>query len=76
MARNLVVLCDGTGNQVEDDLSNVLKLYRFLEKDDEQIVYYHPGVGTVGLERSWGRLRQRFNMVLGLATGWGLDDNI
>lgn len=74
--RNLVVAFDGTGNQVEDRLSNVLKLYRFLEKDDGQIVYYHPGLGTIGLQRPWSPLRQRFQTVFGLATGWGLDDQV
>ncbi|TZG26562.1 DUF2235 domain-containing protein [Sphingomonas montanisoli] len=76
MARNLVVLLDGTSNQVEGDLTNVLKLYRMAVKDDEQLVFYHPGVGTVGLVSSWGRIKQKFNAILGLATGWGLDDNI
>src|SRR3546814_11562752 len=54
--RNLVVLCDGTGNElggaladVESDIriSNVLKLYRIAEKCKRQLVYYTPGVGTV-----------------------------
>jgi uncharacterized protein (DUF2235 family) len=74
--RNLVVALDGTGNQVEDNLSNVLKLYRFLEKDDGQLVYYHPGLGTIGLEKPWSRFRQRFETVFGLATGWGLDNHV
>lgn len=74
--RNLVVLCDGTGNQVEDNLSHVLKLYRIAVKDEDQLVFYHPGVGTIGLQRSWGRMLQSVKQVLGLATGWGLDDNM
>lgn len=74
--RNLVVLCDGTSNEVEGDLTNVLKLYRIAAKTEEQFVFYHPGVGTIGLVSEWGRLGQGLQSVLGLATGWGLDRNI
>ncbi len=45
--RNIVVLCDGTSNQVEGDLSNVLKLYRISEQSALQRVFYDPGVGTI-----------------------------
>ena len=74
--RNLVALCDGTGNEVEGDLSNVLKLYRIARKDESQEVFYDPGVGTIGNDSLWGRLRQRAKAVWALATGIGLDDNI
>lgn len=76
MARNLVVLCDGTGNEVEGDLSNVLKLYRMALKDDRQHVFYEPGVGTIGDDDAWGRIKQNIRSVRGLAFGVGLDDNI
>jgi uncharacterized protein (DUF2235 family) len=56
-SRNLVALCDGTGNEVEGDLSNVLKLYRIARKDETQKVFYDPGVGTIGNDSLWGRLR-------------------
>lgn len=74
--RNLVILCDGTGNEIGRNLSNVLKLYRMLEKDERQRVYYDPGVGTIGRPSVWRRLRQKAIGVLGLATGYGLDDNV
>jgi uncharacterized protein (DUF2235 family) len=44
MSKNVVVLCDGTGNQVEGNLSNVLKLYRIAQKNDQQRVFYSPGI--------------------------------
>lgn len=47
MPRNLVICCDGTSNDVTGDSTNVLKLYRTLRKDDSQLTYYSPGVGTV-----------------------------
>ena len=74
--KNIVVLCDGTGNEVAGDLSNVLKLFRIVKKGAKQRVYYHPGVGTVGEEREWAPKLQKAKAIFGLATGWGLDDNI
>lgn len=74
--RNLVLLCDGTGNEIGFNISNVLKLYRIAEKDRAQHVYYDPGIGTVAQMATWGRLKQKVRTVFGLATGYGLDDNI
>lgn len=74
--KNIVVCCDGTGNQIEGDLSNVMKLYRMVERDDDQRVFYETGVGTIGNDSAWGRLRQRAASVVGLVTGNGLDQNI
>ena len=74
--RDLVVCCDGTGNEIGVNLSNVLKLTRILVKDERQLVYYDPGVGTIAQLATWGRLRQKLREFFGLATGYGLDDNI
>lgn len=76
MAKNIVVCCDGTGNEIGVNMSNVLKLYRMLEKDEGQLVYYDPGVGTLGQRKTWGRISQNVKGVLGLATGYGLDDDV
>ncbi|HYJ84292.1 MAG TPA: DUF2235 domain-containing protein [Allosphingosinicella sp.] len=76
MARRLVVLLDGTGNEIGANLSNVLKLYRAIEKNDDQLVYYDPGVGTIGKPGWWHQLGVRIRSVLGLALGLGLDDNV
>jgi uncharacterized protein (DUF2235 family) len=73
--KNIVICCDGTGNEVNDTISNVLKLFRVLQKDEDQRVYYHPGVGTIGLESTWGRLKQEAWAIRGLATGAGLDED-
>ena len=53
MPKDIVICCDGTGNEIATTISNVLKLYRVLEKSDQQRVYYHPGVGTIGLQNPW-----------------------
>jgi uncharacterized protein (DUF2235 family) len=74
--RNIVICCDGTGNEVESQLSNVLKLFRVLEKNERQLVYYSPGVGTVADYEPWQVVKLRVREFLGLATGYGLDDNV
>ncbi|HET9640199.1 MAG TPA: DUF2235 domain-containing protein [Allosphingosinicella sp.] len=76
MARKLVVLLDGTGNQIGANLSNVLKFYRCLEQDEDQLVYYDPGVGTIGTPGWWSQLKLKFKEVIGLALGYGLDSNV
>ncbi len=74
--RNLVVFCDGTGNELGRNLSNVLKLYRVATKSDKQLCYYSPGVGTISRISPWSRLKQKARGVFGLMTGYGLDDNV
>ncbi|MCB1609721.1 MAG: DUF2235 domain-containing protein, partial [Xanthomonadales bacterium] len=74
--RNLVVLCDGTGNELGRNLSNVLKLFRVATKSHRQLCYYSPGVGTISRISPWARLRQKALEILGLITGYGLDDNV
>lgn len=78
--RNLVVCCDGTGNEVGENISNVLKLYRVLRKTEKtvprQVVFYDPGVGTLARPNPWTRFKQNTVTVLGLATGYGLDENV
>ena len=76
MAKNIVICCDGTGNQIEKNLSNVLKLFRVVSKTQKQCVFYDPGVGTLAVRDAWAELRQDTKTLLGLATGYGLDDNI
>ena len=78
--KNIIILCDGTGNEISENISNVLKFYRCLRKTDRseprQMVFYDPGVGTVTEPSTWHRLKANVNLVLGLATGYGLDDNV
>lgn len=74
--KNIVICLDGTGNQIEENLSNVLKLYRTLEKSASQIVFYDQGVGTLGHRNTWGWLTQKIENGLGLVFGLGLDRNV
>ena len=78
--RNIIICCDGTGNEISENISNVLKLYRCLRKTEKtqprQLVFYDPGVGTLERPDPWHKFKQNFNAILGLATGYGLDDNV
>ena len=78
--RNIIICCDGTGNEISENISNVLKLYRCLRKTEKtqprQLVFYDPGVGTLERPDPWHKLKQDFNAILGLATGYGIDDNV
>ncbi|QKD06522.1 DUF2235 domain-containing protein [Mesorhizobium loti] len=78
--KNIVVCSDGTGNEISENISNVLKLYRVLRKTGKtqpaQVVFYDPGVGTLARPNPWTKFRQDAIAVLGLATGYGLDDNV
>lgn len=78
--KNIVVCLDGTGNQIEENISNVLKLYRSLDKGEarepRQVVFYDQGVGTIGQKGTWGVLSQKAASIWSLATGHGLDDNV
>lgn len=76
MSKNIVILLDGTSNEISANRSNVLRLYGTLEKSKRQIVYYDPGVGTFGAENAWLRFWRKAVEIWGLATGWGLDQNV
>ncbi len=76
MPKDIVILCDGTSNEISANRTNVLRLYGCLRKTEAQLVWYDPGVGTFGSDNSWFRLRRRSAELLGLLTGWGLDQNV
>ena len=62
--RNIIICCDGTGNEISENISNVLKLYRCLRKTEKtqprQLVFYDPGVGTLERPDPWHKLKQEF----------------
>jgi uncharacterized protein (DUF2235 family) len=77
MGRNIVVCCDGTANQFDLNNTNVVKLYATLVDDAaRQLIFYHPGVGTMeapGALTSWGR---KATILAGIAVGYGLERDI
>lgn len=52
MPMNVVILCDGTSNEISQNRTNVLRFYGALEKGSNQVVFYDPGVGTFGAENA------------------------
>lgn len=76
MSRKLIICFDGTGNEVEKNESNVLRLYKCLKHDDTQLVYYEPGVGTLSTRPFARNIFSRVQSVLGLAAGLGLHANV
>jgi uncharacterized protein (DUF2235 family) len=76
MSKNIVICCDGTGNEFGESKSNVVKLYKMLVHDDSQVTYYHPGVGTMGARNALSGISKWWTKVIGLAFGYGISDNI
>ena len=72
--KNIVICCDGTGNEYGPNNTNVVKLYQSVIRDTKQIAFYDPGVGTFSyLGRELGR---HVGIWLGQAFGKGLQQNI
>ncbi len=80
MHKNIVICLDGTGNEIETNETNVLRLFRILKNsaddDTDQMVYYHPGVGTMGRSSLGLQFIQKTHEVLGLAFGKGLEAEV
>src|SRR5271169_4737313 len=74
--KNIVICCDGTGNEFGDNNSNVVKLYATLDINEKQIGYYHPGVGTMGAPSANNKLEAGWSVVKGMAFGAGLMANV
>ena len=54
MSKNIVVCCDGTGNEYGANNTNVVKLYEAIVRDPDQVAFYDPGAG-LGIGRPVGR---------------------
>ena len=76
MGKNIVICCDGTGNEFGTANSNVVKVYQCLISDPTQVMYYHPGVGTMGSRSALSGLGKWWTKVIGLAFGYGISDNV
>ncbi len=85
--KKIVLCCDGTGNEFgapnpdNEDTgagcnSNVVKLYTALQVDNDQVAYYHPGVGTMGAPGATHWWSREWSKIKGLAFGAGFRDNV
>ncbi|HYI13157.1 MAG TPA: DUF2235 domain-containing protein [Thermoanaerobaculia bacterium] len=77
MTKNIVLLCDGTANQFGVSNTNVVRVVQSLVRDDqEQFVYYDPGVGTLPGPGLVTRVGKFLSKVVDLAFATGLDRNV
>ncbi len=77
MSKNIVICCDGTGNEYGDKNTNVVKLFQIIEKNpDKQIAYYDPGVGTFSARGVFTKPLKFLSKLMGLAFGYGITRNI
>ncbi len=69
-----MVCYDGTSKEYGRDNTNVVKTFEAILRNDAQVAFYDPGVGTFSfLGRILGR---RIGILLGLAFGYGIRENI
>jgi uncharacterized protein (DUF2235 family) len=71
---NIVICCDGTGNEYGKNNTNVVNIFSLAKKTSSQTTFYDPGVGTGGweYEEESGFLTAKSD----LATGYGLQKNV
>ena len=74
--KNILLCCDGTGNKFGESNSNVVKMYIAAMVDNEQVAYYHPGVGTMGAPTATNRWSRMWTKIKGMAFGAGFHDNV
>src|SRR5436190_17005050 len=68
MPKRIAICCDGTDNQFDGDHTNVIRAYKVIRHDDEQLCFYDPGVGTMPEPWQTSKLGKRWSMLKGLAT--------
>ncbi len=77
MPKNIVVCCDGTANEFAQDRTNVIKLsYTLQQGSGQQVVYYHPGLGTMEPAGALTPFARRVTRLLGQAIGYGLESDV
>lgn len=76
-SRNLVICCDGTDNEFGETNTNVVRLLSLaLKKDDQQVVFYEPGLGTFPAAGAITPLQKWLTKKMGSAFGYGLERNM
>jgi uncharacterized protein (DUF2235 family) len=75
---NVVLCCDGTGNKLDVATSNVVRLFSVARRDipQEQVVYYHPGIGTMPAKAALTSVSRWVTKLAGNSAGYGLLDDV
>ncbi|KAF8797697.1 hypothetical protein BYT27DRAFT_7152322 [Phlegmacium glaucopus] len=76
--RTIICCFDGTGNKFGEVNSNVLRLFKALEKDkpDEQLVYYQPGIASYNKRHLLARSFSYIATVVDQAIALHLNDHV
>lgn len=72
--KNIIICCDGTGNEYGVNNTNVVQTYEVALSDGGQVLYYDPGVGTGGWEYNEDTFELKAKA--DQATGFGLQKNV
>ncbi|EPQ62323.1 BgtA-20863 [Blumeria graminis f. sp. tritici] len=73
--RTLIICLDGTGDQFDDDNSNVVNFVACLKKDDpNQITYYQSGIGTYNEHGLKNGISAAIDMSVGSGLGIHIKD--
>src|SRR5262245_7750517 len=75
MSKNIVICCDGTCNDATSDITNVLRIYRSLRRDAQQLSYYDGGVGTLVDPAAITYFRRFVRRKIDMAIGYSLCAN-
>jgi uncharacterized protein (DUF2235 family) len=75
---NVVLCCDGTGNKLDVGTSNVVRLFSVARRDrpQEQVVYYHAGIGTMPAKAALTSASRWATKLSGNIAGYGLLDDV
>jgi uncharacterized protein (DUF2235 family) len=76
VSKSIIICCDGTGNEYGEDNSNVVKFFRALVKNQNQVAFYDPGVGTMSSPGAISWLTKKWTLFIGMAFGYGMSANI
>ena len=77
MAKKLVLCFDGTGNDFKaSGNTNVVRVFEGVRKGRDVVTFCDIGVGTFSDPAASGQIRKRWTLVLGLAFGYGIKDNL
>ena len=77
MPKNIVICCDGTAGTIQTDaLSNVILMYRILQKNEKQLLYYDPGMAVLGNPTPYLWLKKWLQRALIGVLGFGVDESV
>jgi len=76
MPKNILICCDGTSDEYARDSTNVRRTTHVAVRDAGQVIYYHPGVGTMAPANVRGKLRTWFRLKLDGAFAYYFEDHV